>query len=277
MTNPIAEPVVEGIDDDANSPLVHLDATADGVVIVTLNSPATKNAFNAEVIAALSQTFQTLKEADGVRIVFVRGAGGTFSAGADLRWMASAVDLPEHDNRDDALAMARMLNTLYAIPALTVALIEGGAYGGGTGLAAACDIAVATPDAKFSFSEVRLGIIPATISPYIVRAIGPRNARALFATGRVFDAAYAEKIGLISEISADLDVVMARLATEIRSSAPGAVGEAKKLVDLVYGQEINGKLMEETAKRIARARVGDEGQEGVRAFIAGAKPSWAQD
>src|SRR5690606_17403825 len=135
--------------------------------------------------------------AEGVRVVFLRGAGATVSAGADLEWMRDAVERSEADNRDDAMQMARMLKSLWDIPALTVALVQGGAFGGGAGLAAACDMAIATADAKFSFSEVRLGIIAATISPYVVAAIGPRNARALFATGKVFDAAYAEKIGLV--------------------------------------------------------------------------------
>jgi len=277
MTNPIADPLVEVPDDDATSSLVLFEATVEGVATVTLNSPATRNSLDAEMIGALSQTFQTLREADGIRIVFLRGAGGTFSAGANPAWMARAADLPEHDNRDDALAMAKMLKTLLDINAVTVALIDGGAYGGGAGLAAACDIAVARPDAKFAFSEVRLGLIPATISPYIIRAIGPRHAKALFATGRTFDAAHAERIGLVTEIAEDLDAVAARLVQEIKACAPGAVGEAKRLVDDFYGREIDNALMEESARRIARVRVSAEGQEGVRAFLGRTTPSWAED
>ena len=277
MTNPIADPLVEVPDDDATSSLVLFEATVEGVATVTLNSPATRNSLDAEMIGALSQTFQTLREADGIRMVFLRGAGGTFSAGANPAWMARAGDLPEHDNRDDALAMAKMLKTLLDINAVTVALIDGGAYGGGAGLAAACDIAVARPDAKFAFSEVRLGLIPATISPYIIRAIGPRQAKALFATGRTFDAAYAERIGLVTEIAEDLDAVAARLVEEIKVCGPGAVGEAKRLVDDFYGREIDNALMEESARRIARVRVSAEGQEGVRAFLGRTTPSWAED
>jgi len=277
MTNPIADPLVEVPDDDATSSLVLFEATVEGVATVTLNSPATRNSLDAEMIGALSQTFQTLREADGIRMVFLRGAGGTFSAGANPAWMARAGDLPEHDNRDDALAMAKMLKTLLDINAVTVALIDGGAYGGGAGLAAACDIAVARPDAKFAFSEVRLGLIPATISPYIIRAIGPRHAKALFATGRTFDAAHAERIGLVTEIAEDLDAVAARLVQEIKACAPGAVGEAKRLVDDFYGREIDNALMEESARRIARVRVSAEGQEGVQAFLGRTTPSWAED
>lgn len=276
MPNPIADPLVENVDTDATSSLVRIEATQNGVATITINSPATKNAFDAQVIAALHQAFETMHGAEGVRIVFLRGEGGTFSAGANLDWMAAAADLSEADNRDDAMAMAAMLKTLWDIPALTVALVEGGAFGGGAGLAAACDLAVATEGTKFSFSEVRLGLIAATISPYVVRAIGPRHARALFATGRVFDAVYAEKIGLVTEVVAadGLDAAKARLVKEVMACAPGAVEDSKRLVDDVFGREIDHGLMEMTARRIAHRRISDEGKEGVRAFLERRKPSW---
>ncbi len=277
MTNPIADPLVEVPDTDAASNLVHIDATPEGVATVTLNRPLRRNAFNAELIAALHEAFETLQGAEGVRVVFLRGAGGTFSAGADLEWMRDAIDRTESDNRDDAHQMARMLKSLWDIPALTVALVEGGAFGGGAGLAAACDMAVATTEAKFAFSEVRLGIIAATISPYVVAAIGPREARGLFATGRVFDADYAQKVGLVTEVVADvaaLEAARERIATEMMACAPGAVAESKRLVEDVAYQSIDD-VMDETAKRIARIRIGDEGQEGVRAFLEKRKPSWA--
>lgn len=278
MPNPIADPLVEGVDSDVNSPLVRMEATPEGIATVTLNRPAKRNAFNAELIAALSEAFETLQGAEGVRAVFVRGAGGTFSAGADLEWMKAAAEFSESQNRDDAFELARMLKNLWDIPALTVALVEGSVFGGGGGLVAACDLAVATASARFCFSEVRLGLIPATISPYVVHAIGPRAARGLFATARVFDAAYAEKIGLISEVAADaaaLDAARDRIAREVFGCAPGAVAEAKKLVDAVYGEQIDHGLMEETARLIARARASEEGQEGVRAFLDKTKPTWA--
>lgn len=276
MTNPIADPLVELTDTDAESRFVDLDATPEGVAFVTITRAARRNAFNAEVIAALHEAFETLQGAEGVRVVFVRGAGGTFSAGADLEWMRDAAEHTEADNRDDAMQMAKMLKSLWDIPALTVALVEGGAYGGGAGLAAACDMAIATADAKFSFSEVRLGIIAATISPYVVAAIGPRNARALFATGKVFDAAHAEKVGLVSEIVADaaaLDAARDAIAQEMMACGPIAVAESKKLVEDVAYRPVE-EVMEETARRIARARVSEEGQEGVRAFLEKRKPSW---
>ena len=278
MTNPIADPLVEVPDTDLDNTLVQIEATVEGVAMVTINRPARRNAFDARLIAALHEAFETLQGAEGVRVVFLRGAGGMFSAGADLDWMREAADRTESDNRDDAYAMAKMLKSLWDVPALTVALVEGGAFGGGAGLAATCDMAIATADAKFSFSEVRLGLIAATISPYVVGAVGPRTARALFATGQVFDAAYAEKVGLITEVVADvtaLDAARARIATEMMACAPGAVADSKKLVEDVAYKPIED-VMEETAKRIARTRVSPEGQEGVRAFLDKRKPSWAQ-
>jgi methylglutaconyl-CoA hydratase len=279
MSNPIADPLVEVADSDANGELVRIEATVEGAVTVTLNRPQRKNAFDANLIAAVAQAFETLQGAEGVRIVFLRGAGGMFSAGADLDWMRAAADRSEADNRDDAMEMARMFKALWDIPALTVALVEGGAFGGGVGLVAACDMAVTTADAKFCFSETRLGLIPATISPYAVQAIGPRAARALFASARTFDAAYAEKIGLVSEVVADaagLAAAQARLAGEIMACAPGAIADSKKLVTDIAGKPIDHGVMEETARRIAAARVGPEGQEGVRAFLERRKPSWAE-
>ena len=277
MTNPIADPLVEGLDSDTTSTLVKVEGTADGVVTVTMNRPAARNAFNAELIAALHEAFETLHGAEGVRVVFLRGEGSFFSAGADLEWMRAASGWSESENRTDALQMARMLKSLWDIPALTVALVEGGAFGGGGGLVAACDMAVAAADAKFSFSEVRLGLIAATISPYVVAAIGPRNARGLFATGQIFDAQYAVNIGLVTEIVSDvasLEGAGARIARQMMLCAPGAVADSKTLVGDVAFKAIDHGLMEETARRIARARVGDEGREGVAGFLEKRKPSW---
>ncbi len=279
MTNPIADPMVEGMDSNDSSGLVGIEATPAGAVTITLRRPEARNAFNAELIEALHEAFTTLQGAEGVRVVFLRGEGGTFSAGADLEWMKEAAQRTEADNHDDALRMALMLKALWDIPALTVALVEGGAFGGGAGLAAACDIAVATTAAKFSFSEVRLGLIAATISPYVVDAIGPRAARGLFATGRVFDAAYAEKIGLVTECVADSEELIAardRISNEMQLAAPGAVGDSKALVRDVAHKVIDRGLLEETARRIARTRVSEEGQEGVSAFLEKRKPVWAQ-
>lgn len=279
MTNEIAHPMVEFPDVSATTELVHISATQAGAVTVTMNRPQRKNAFNDDLISALREAFDTLAGAEGVRVIFIRGAGGTFSAGADLDWMRAAIDRTESENRADAMELAKMLKALHDLPALTVALVEGGAYGGGGGLAAACDLAVATADAKFSFSEVKLGLIAATISPYVIEAVGPRQARALFATARIFDAHFAERCGLISEVVADaaaLHVAARRIAHEMVAAAPGAVEASKKLVADVAGRVIDRDLMELTAHRIAAARVGDEGQEGVRAFLERRKAAWAE-
>jgi methylglutaconyl-CoA hydratase len=279
MSNPIADPFVEVPDTDATSDLVIMEATEEGVVTVTLNRPDKKNAFNAELIGALRETFETLRDQENIRVVFVQGAGGTFSAGADLEWMRDAVEHTEQDNRDDAMQMAIMLKHLHDIPALTVALIEGGGFGGGAGLAAACDMGVAVQDARFAFSEVKLGLIAATISPYVVAAIGARRARRLFSSGEVFDAEAARAIGLIDEVVADAEALAAakaRIAAAQLLCSPGAVAESKRLVDEVVGREIDHGLMVHTAKRIAAQRVGDDGQAGVRAFLEGRKAPWAE-
>ena len=280
MTNPISDPLVENvISPDVSEAPVHIEATLDGVASVTINRAHRKNAFDAPTIAALAEAFETLQGAEGVRIVFVRGSGGSFSAGADLDWMRIAADWTEADNRDDAMNLAKMLKALNDIPALTVALVEGSAFGGGAGLVAVCDIAIATADARFAFSEVKLGLTPATISPYVVAAIGPRIAKGLFATGRGFDAAYAQAIGLVQEVVADgaaLEAAKARLADEIMACAPGAVAAVKLLVADVWTKPIDHGLMQDTAHRIARARVSDEGREGVSAFLAKRKPNWAK-
>ncbi len=279
MTNPIADPFVEVPDTDTQSTLVRIDATPDGIATVTIDRADKNNAFNAEVIAALREAFETLEGADGIRAVFVTGAGGNFSAGADLEWMRAANELTEADNRDDAMQMALMLKHLHDLPALTVALVQGTAFGGGAGLAAACNLAIATRDARFAFSEVKLGLIPATISPYVVAAIGPRRARGLFASGRSFDAGFALDIGLVDEVVDDADALLAsrdRISREIMACAPGAVADAKRLVDAVADRDIDHRLLEDTSHRIARARVSDEGREGVMAFLDRRKPQWAQ-
>jgi len=279
MTNPIVDPLVEVPDTDTTSGLVLIEATPSGAVTVSLNRPERRNAFNAELIAALAEAFETLHAQDGVRVVFLEGVGGTFSAGADLDWMAAAAQHTEQDNREDAFQMSRMLKALHDIPAATVALVDGGAFGGGAGLACACDLAVATAEAKFSFSEVRLGLVAATISPYVIKAIGPRHARALFITGKIFDAAFAEKIGLATEVVADaaaLAETKTRIARDILACGPEAVKASKALVDDFAFQAIDHGVMEDSAKRIAHARVSDEGREGVAAFLGKRRPEWSQ-
>jgi methylglutaconyl-CoA hydratase len=258
---------------------VLLDVSPAGVAVITLNRPDKHNAFNAEVIAALSDVFETLRANEGVRIVFLRGSGKSFSAGADLDWMKASALFTEADNEEDALALANMLRRLYELPQMTVALVQGAAMGGGAGLLAACDVGVVMKDAQIRFSEVRLGLTPATISPYVVRAVGPKWARALFASGEGFDGEFAGKIGLAQYVVATQEEMVEmeeHLATLAFSTAPGAVADAKRLVDDVFGQEIDHGLAVQTAKAIARRRASEEGQEGLAAFLERRKPRWAE-
>lgn len=275
--NAISHPLLADPAPDANDDLVQIDSTAEGVVFVTINRPHRKNAFDAPTVAALYEAFETLHGADHVRVVFLRGAGGTFCAGGDLVWMRDAAEWSEGDNRDDAMGLARMLKALRDIPALTVALVEGSAMGGGAGLVAACDMAVAVEGSRFAFSEVKLGLIPATIAPYVIEAVGARRARQLFLTANIFDADYAAHAGLIDMVlpEGSLGEFISMLTDSLTANAPGAMGDAKRLVHDLAGKDIDHGLMEETARRIARARVSTEGQEGVRAFLDKRKPSWS--
>jgi methylglutaconyl-CoA hydratase len=202
MSDPISPKYVD-VQDEASDGSVRLETTREGVAMVLLNRPHKRNALNGQAIAALTEVFQTLQGAEGVRLVFLRGAGGVFSSGADLGWMRHMASLPEEDNRLDALDIAHMLKALHDIPALTVALVEGSAIGAGAGLVAACDMAIATVEAQFGYPEVRLGLTSGVLSPYVIEAVGARAARRLFATGARLDAAEALRLGLIAEVVAD--------------------------------------------------------------------------
>ncbi|MBI3439419.1 MAG: enoyl-CoA hydratase/isomerase family protein [Proteobacteria bacterium] len=256
---------------------VLLDVSPEGVAIVTLNRPEKRNAFDELMIGGLRETFETLKGADHVRAVFLRGAGESFCAGADIDWMQRAATYTQEDNETDALTLARMLQHLHDLPQLTVALVHGAAMGGGAGLVAACDIGVALTNTRFRFSEVRLGLTPATISPFVIEAIGPRWAKALFASAEGFDGLFAEKIGLVQyavETEAELQAMMEHLSELALAAAPGAVADAKQLVREVAGQRIDDSLAKETARRIAKRRGSAEGKEGLAAFLAKRKPEW---
>ncbi|HYD87953.1 MAG TPA: enoyl-CoA hydratase-related protein [Vitreimonas sp.] len=256
---------------------VLLDVSPEGVAVVTLNRPEKRNAFDELMITGLSDTFETLKGADHVRIVFIRGEGAVFCAGADIDWMRRAAQFTDQGNETDALALARMLRHLHELPQLTVALAHGAAMGGGAGLVAACDVAVAVKSTTFRFSEVRLGLTPATISPYVVEAVGPRWARALFATAESFDGTFAERIGLVQyavEDDAALRAMMEPLSDLALAAAPGAVADAKALVGYVAGHKIDDSLAKETARRIAARRTSAEGREGLAAFLEKRKPEW---
>jgi methylglutaconyl-CoA hydratase len=232
---------------------------------VTLTRPERRNAFDAALIAALSEAFVDVGRA---RAVLLAGEGPSFSAGADVDWMRSSVELSYEENVADATALRRMLEAIDGCPAPVVARVQGHALGGGCGLVACSDVAVAAEDAVFAFSEVKLGIVPAVISPFALAKIGPSAARRYFVTGERLDAATALRIGLVHEVAADLDAAVERVLGEIRSAGPRAARAAKRLV---LDAPLDGA---ETARRIAERRTSEEGQEGLRAFLERRPPSW---
>ena len=231
---------------------------------VTLARPDRRNAFDAALIAELAEAFVDIGRA---RAVVLAGDGPSFSAGADVDWMRSSVDLSFDDNAADANALRRMLEAIDSCPAPVVARVQGHALGGGCGLVACSDIAIAEPRAVFAFSEVKLGIIPAVISPFALARIGPAAARRYFLTGERFDARTALRIGLVHEVADDLDAAVDRVVGELLSAGPKAVRWAKRLVR----ERPDGP---ETARWIAERRTSDEGQEGLRAFLEKRKPAW---
>lgn len=252
---------------------------AGGLATLWLDRPAVKNAFDEAMIAAMTAALREVAGDGGVRVLVLRGRGGTFCAGGDLAWMRRQGAMSQPENEEDAYALAAMLKALHDLPQLSVCCVEGAAMGGGVGLVAAADVVIAARDAKFRFSEVRLGLTPATISPYVIEAIGARMARALFATAEDFDGAYAEQIGLVQYLTEDaegFEPLLAHLAALALAAAPGAVRDAKRLVRDVAGRPLGEPLMRETARRIAARRADPEGQEGLAAFLEKRKPRWAQ-
>ena len=245
---------------------------------LTLNRPDVRNAFNDDVIAELT-TWATAAAADRtLRIVVLAGAGKVFSAGADAAWMARMVDYSRDDNVKDARAMAEMFRTLDSLPAATVGRIHGAALGGGCGLTAVCDIAVAEETAVFGFTETKLGILPAVISPYVLPKIGPSAARELFLTGMRFSATRAKEIGLVHEVVpvSGLDAAIQHYVDELLSAAPSAIAAAKALIPRVWGRA-PGDAASMTAEAIAGQRVSPEGQDGLKSFLDKRKPGWTLD
>ncbi len=257
---------------------IKLKSSPGGVTSILINRPEKHNAFTAQVIDELADAFETVRTSN-CRMLLLRGAGKSFSAGADLNWMKAAAHYSKSENQADALKLAQMLHRLADLPMMTVACVQGACMGGGAGLAAACDVVVAHKSAMFRFSEVRLGLTPGTISPFVIRAIGPRWANALFVSGESFNAAYAEKIGLIHYPVADeteMEDMIEHLGKLAFHTAPEAVAKAKQLVREVTGQPIDDELMRVTAKHIAERRASDEGIEGLSAFLEKRKPKWAE-
>ncbi|MFQ3610557.1 MAG: enoyl-CoA hydratase/isomerase family protein [Fimbriimonadales bacterium] len=249
--------------------------TADGVAQVILNRPELHNAFDETLIADLTRTFTSLREDDSVRVVVLKGEGKSFCAGADLNWMGKMVNYSYSENLEDARRLLQMFEAIDHCPKPVIARVHGAAMGGGVGLVAVADVVVTVPDAKFAFSEVKLGLIPAVISPYVVRKIGYGHARALFVTGERFDAETALRIGLVHRIVPpdQLDAEIERLIIGLKQNGPFAMASAKMLLHATQVLPAD-ELRSLTVARIAELRVSEEGQEGIRAFLEKRKPKF---
>jgi len=249
-----------------------------GVATVTLNRPELHNAFDDALMQALTARFRALAADRSVRVIVLAAAGKSFSAGADLVWMKRMAGYSYAENLADAGLLGDMLDAIHAAPQPVIARVQGAAFGGGVGLVAACDIALGTERASFCLSEVKLGIVPAMISPYLVQRIGPGAARRYSLTAERFDAATAQRLGLLAEVYPDeaaLDAALADLCARLEQNSPAALAACKGLYDAVAGAP--AALRAETQRRIAEIRVSPEGQEGIAAFLAKRPPNWQGD
>lgn len=261
----------------AREDIVLLNTTREGVAVVTLNRPEVHNAFNPDVIERLSDIFETLRVADGVRVVLLEGNGPSFSAGADLAWMRAAAEYDKATNEAEAAGLGQMLNRLFTLPKPTIAVVHGPALAGGMGLVSACDVAIASENAFFALTEVRIGLTPATISPYVVRAMGARMAHRYFLSGERFTAEEAYRMGYLHKVVKDRNALAEeteRLVTQFFQTAPDAVRTTKELIRRVTHAEIDQGLIDYTANMIAEIRQTDEGREGTSAFLGKRKPWW---
>jgi methylglutaconyl-CoA hydratase len=248
---------------------------ADGVLTVTLNRPEVHNAFNDELIAEAIEVFSTVATAHlDARVIVLRGSGPNFCAGADLHWMSRMVSYTREENVRDSAQLAKMYGVINECPLPVIGRITGAAMGGGVGLVAVCDIAIATPQSKFGFTEVKLGIMPAVISPYVVAKIGVTHVRALFLTGERFDAERALRIGLVHRVADDIDAAIEETIAQLKTSGPEAVRACKKLIAHVSTHELIDAIPY-TIDAIATRRVSKEGQDGMKAFLDKRKAPWA--
>jgi methylglutaconyl-CoA hydratase len=250
---------------------------AHGIAHVTLNRPELRNAFDDLLIAKLSGTFLEIERDRSVRVMILAGNGPSFCAGADLNWMKRMAGYDYQENLADARALAEMLATLDRMTKPTIARVHGPVFAGGTGLVAACDIAVGTPEAKFCLSEAKLGLSPATISPYVIRAMGERLARRYFLTAEIFEAEEAYRIGMLSALvpATELDGSIDKLVKHLLAGGPQAHAKIKALIEAVASAPLDDALLSDTAERIAQIRVSPEGREGITSFLEKRKPSWA--
>jgi methylglutaconyl-CoA hydratase len=276
MVEPITHKFVD-VQDEAPDAAVQLRTTPDGIAVVLLNRPAQGNAIGAAEVQALTEAFTTLQGAEGVRVVFIRGAQGCFSIGSGPSLMRAMLEMPEEDARVHSIDVGHMLQALHAIPSLTVALVDGPAVGVGVGLVAACDMAVASKAALFALPGARLGLSPGSLAPFVVDAIGQRAARRLFAYGHRIEAEEAFRIGLVDQVVEDtaaLDAAQDHLADEARIAAPSAVEAAKRLVDHVAHRPLDRAVLEDAARRYAAQAVSPDAREGLSAFLEERDPSW---
>lgn len=257
--------------------MAYLDIrTADSVTTIRMNRPEKHNAFDETLIAELTAAFRAAGADSAARAVVLSAAGPSFSAGADLDWMKRMAGQPREANERDAMALADLMAAIDRCPKPVLGLVQGAAFGGGVGLVACCDIAIAATEASFCLSEVRLGLIPAVISPYVAAAIGARACRRYFLTAERFDAATAERLGLVHEVvpATELEAARDRMIGHLLKGGPNAQRAAKDLIAHVAGARIDEPLMRDTAWRIAEARASTEGKEGIAAFLEKRKPNW---
>jgi methylglutaconyl-CoA hydratase len=247
------------------------------VASVTLNRPEVHNAFNEVMIAELIEIFKQISTDDSIRVVVLTGNGKSFSAGADLNWMKKMINYSYEENLADSLKLAELFHLMYSCPKPVIARVNGAAIGGGTGLVAVCDIAIAAEKAKFSLSEVKLGLVPACISPYVIRKVGEGRCREFFLTGERLIAKRAMELGLINQVVSleELDQAVQEKTNQLISSGPKAIAMCKELLKNVPGMDFD-KAKTYTADMIARMRIGDEGQEGMNAFLEKRKPKWTE-
>ncbi len=245
--------------------------------LVTMNRPERNNAFDDALIAQLTEALRSMEAEDGIRVVVLSGAGKSFSAGADLEWMRRMAGFSLEENRRDAMALAALMRTLAHLHKPTLARVQGPAYGGGVGLIACCDVAIATQSASFALTEAKLGLVPAVVSPYVVAAIGARAARRYFLTGETMSAAEALRLGLVHELATsggDLDERIGIVVDFLLVCGPTAQREAKELIRAIDGRPVTSELIHDTAERIAKLRASPEGREGVAAFLEKRRASW---
>ena len=249
----------------------------DHVCLITLNRTSKHNAFDDKLLKELQNMLDEAIRDPQVRCIVLKANGKHFSAGADLEWMQRMAIYSEEENVSDALVLAKLMNTLYSSSKPTIAMVHGAAFGGGAGIAAACDITIAADDARFCFSEVRLGLIPAVISPYVIKAIGERQAKALFMSAETFNAEKAKDIGLVHHCQPENQLLEYTLdyAHNLANNAPIAVCEAKQMVTKVVNKDIDQALIQYTAELIAKKRVSEEGQKGLNAFLNKETPKWS--